>query len=66
MMFLMFLGALIVGFVLFKLGVYSAIVSIFVIAFKAGLVIVGIAIAVYLYREFKGTSSAPSLTKPKG
>ena len=52
-MFLIFTSALIFGLVLYKLGTYSVIISIFVAGVKIALVITGIALLGFLYKEFK-------------
>ena len=59
-MFLMFLSALILGVALFKLGVYSALVSIFAALFKVTLIVSGVVIAVYLYRRFGAKKANPA------
>jgi hypothetical protein len=63
-MFLIFTSALIFGLVLYKLGTYSVIVSLFVMGIKFALVIAGIAIMVFLYKKYKG--SLKLLNFPKG
>ena len=63
-MFLLFLSALVFGGVLFKLGVYSTIITIFNAAFKILMIGAGLALVIFLYRKFKGGSNALKL--PKG
>ena len=65
-MFLMLLSATMIGVVLFKLGVYSALVTMFSAVFKVALIILGITLIVYLYRKLKDTPAVFNLPKRHG
>ncbi len=65
-MFLIFTSALIFGLVLYKLGTYSVIVSLFVTGIKFALVIAGITVLVFLYRKYKGSPKVLGTPKHPG
>jgi len=65
-MFWLFLSVLIISFVLFKFGVYSAIVSTFLSVIKLALILIGIVFEIFLYKKSKGLRKVLSLPKRSG